>query len=242
MSWRMHIAVVNTQKAQDIRMKPGAYYTNLQKDWPEVQKILCNACNEALRVGHLATDLINAVEDDLKANGLTYNKRMLTERFHEMSYGPFEVENNECFDFTCFHKMVENDMGVIEDYTLGRFDISKDIGAPFFVDAEAQDMFDYYNPRIILKKDLEGIVELWRKIIVEHYKEILLDPAKELIWRGHIEAKIDQWESPYSEPYNLSEKSKEIVRAYDLEYRIFDLVRLYKAIDWQQDTVVFFGW
>lgn len=246
MGCKIHIAIVDTQKAQPIRTTSGEYFNKIIKDWPEVQKMLCSACTDAMNAGHFGPELIRYLEDDLKINGLAYSKQLLKERFWKMSDGPFEIihqkedviRNNS----TKFHAMVNEDMGVIEDYIIGYIDIPNDIGHPFFINEDAQRIFSNYNPRVIYQKDMREMIESWRKQIVAHYKEILMDPTKELRWRGHVEAKLDQWEFPGSEPYNMEDDSLEIVKAYDLEYRIFELVRLYKSINWMRDTVILFGW
>lgn len=242
MSWRMHIAVVDTDKAQKMRVLPAEHYEKLRRDWMQVQKVTCETCMEAFKFGDLEITMLNDVEEKLKEMGYSYEKRNLESYFHYISDGNFNVDSDIDGDFTQFNQFVEEDMGVIEDYTLGRFDISKDIGNPFFTHADTQEMFEHYNPRVIHKKDFESIIELWRKLIVEQYKEILADPSKALRWQGNLEAKLECWESPYIEPYNLDENQKCIVRDYSLEYRIFDLIRLYKSIDWMRDTVIFFGW
>jgi hypothetical protein len=156
---------------------------------------------------------------------------------------PFCYDDDSDCERTAFNHFVEKDFGLKEDYCLGRFeDIPKDIGDPFYADQETQNLFEYYNPRVISQKDFEWIINLLRKMIVEQYKEKLYDPHGAMLWRGALEAKIEQWESPYIEPYNIDNTQKCLVRAYDLEYRIFDLVRLYKSIDWCKDTVILFGW
>ena len=243
MSWRMHIAVVDTDKAQKIRVLPAEHYNKMAEDWIKVQKIACDYCKKNARDGYINYDFIEFIEDELKSNNLSYSREKLAAFIRYIADSPFEVDKSFEVEFTDFNQFIEKDMGVIEDYCLGRFDdISKTIGNPFYTHEDTQKLFEYYNPRVIYKQDFEKIVELFRKLIVENYKEILMDPSKELRWRGHLESKLECWQSPYIEPYNMDDHRKEIVRDYSLEYRIFELVRLYKSIDWTRNTVVFFGW
>ena len=246
MGYRMHIAIVNTQKAQPIRVTTGEQFDKIVADWAEVQKILCEACKKAQEEYKLSPTILQEVEAQLKENGLAYSHKMLEEKFWELSDGPFIPSNDAEIIIrnasTRFQLMVLEDMQAIEDYVVGCVDVPADVGYAFFCDEAAQRIFNDYNPRILRKQDMETIIESWRKLIVQQYKEILLDPTKELRWRGHLEAKLDRWEFPGSEPYNLENDSKEIVKAYDLEYRIFELVRLYKALDWMRDTVILYGW
>ena len=62
-------------------------------------------------------------------------------------------------------------------------------------------------------------------------------------WKSIVNEKIQTWEAPYKiTPYNLRENSKDIVNVMITEYEIFEMVRIYKSIDWEKDVVVFYGW
>ena len=149
--------------------------------------------------------------------------------------------DDEEIDRTQFFEFVAKDFGLKEDYCLGKLPIPDDIGQPFYDNEETQKLFSHYNPRVLKKDDFKNIIEMLRKEVVGYYREILMN-CNHLYWQGFLETRMELWEAPYVEPYNLDDDQKVIVRAHDLEYRIFDLVRLYKKVDWLRDTVIFYGW
>jgi hypothetical protein len=140
-----------------------------------------------------------------------------------------------------FHRLVKNSFGLKEDYYFGVLPLPNSIGKPFYTDPETQKLFERYNPRVIGKEDFKKIILSVRKEVADYYKGLLTNRDNPMQWRGALEARKDLWETSLVEPYNLDDERKEIIGVFDLEYRIFDLVRLYKTIDWEQDTVVMFG-
>ena len=62
--------------------------------------------------------------------------------------------------------------------------------------------------------------------------------------RLHAKQKAEEWRNedfPMLKPYDLSD-SDCIVSSWLYEYQIFELVRVYKAIDWENDCIIFYGW
>ncbi len=43
-------------------------------------------------------------------------------------------------------------------------------------------------------------------------------------------------------PYNLDVEDAEIVKSWRYEYVIFELVRIYKCFDWENNYLIFYGW
>ena len=43
-------------------------------------------------------------------------------------------------------------------------------------------------------------------------------------------------------PYNLKEDNSEIVSSWRYEYAIFEMVRLFKTFDWENNYLLFYGW
>ena len=169
-------------------------------------------------------------------------KKEINRDFGPNGEWPRYNEDEEEVDRTAFNNFVTHDFGLKEDYCLGCLPIPKDIGKPFYANEETQKLFEYYNPRVLDKEDFKKIIDLMRKEVADYYYEQLQHRNNPLVWQGMLEARMELWEAPYIEPYNLEDNQKEIVRAHNLEYRIFDLVRLYKTVDWMRDTVIFFGW
>ena len=241
MGWRMHIAVVDSDLVQDERSRTGEYYLSLKNNWEKVKQITKEICQGTKDPTHNNINLIDDVERKLYDDGIPYEICPLMDYFSSIYDNPFIEDSEDDVNFTNFESIVSG-LNVKEDYLLGRFDELRNFGKPFYLDPAAQEQFCHYEPRILRKEDFEEIIDTIRKMVVEQYSEVLFDPNRALRWQGYIEAKLEAWQAPFIDPYNTDNKQKFIVNSYDLEYRIFDLVRLYKSIDWMRDTVILFGW
>lgn len=244
MGYRVYLAVIGNGEAQKLRTSSLDYYQKIADDWGAVQKILCEECEKDLKASNLSVETVVKTIKLAQNNGLYYDTRILTKHFWSMFDGPFEMvkyDKDMMLNTLLRFDDIANNAGLKECYCIGDAGLPNDVGNPFFLDKALQEKVSYYNPRVIRKDELENLIESWRKLVANHYKEVLLDPRKEERWRGFLEAKLDCWEFPNSEPYDMSEENSNIVKAFNLEYKIFDLVRLYKSIDWMRSTVVLYG-
>jgi hypothetical protein len=142
---------------------------------------------------------------------------------------------------TAFYNFVHDQFGRKDEFCVVGLDIPENAGEPFFTDAETQAIFEHYNPRVVDKETCLLAIELMRQFILNYYKEAM--EAGSDRWKLEIDEKIKTWEAPYRiTPYNLRENSKNLVSAMITEYEIFDMVRIYKSIDWEKDMVIFYGW
>ena len=57
---------------------------------------------------------------------------------------------------------------------------------------------------------------------------------------NHIRDIISEWE--YLTPYELDDDKLTCCTSWKYEYSIFELVRLYKSFDWENNVLVFYGW
>lgn len=184
MSWRMHLAVVDSQKITNVRNLPKEHYLN--------------------EAGFTCDD---------------------------------DGENST----TEFYEFVANDFGCKEDYCVGSLPIDIDhIGVPFYNDPETQELFEHYHPRVIDANAFKLIIEEMRREAYNLYAEA--EDGGPDQWRAIIHRRKQVWEAEYVTPYNLSDSSKEIVNAFSIDYQIWDVVRMYKTINWETDTVIFYGW
>lgn len=143
---------------------------------------------------------------------------------------------------TEFYQFVANDFGCKEDYCLGVLPIELDeLGQPFYLNEDTQELFEYYHPRVIDENVFKNIIiEEMRKAAYELYSET------EELGPEHCMALVHRrkelWASEYTTPYKLNANSQEIVGAFSIDYQIWDVVRMYKTIDWKNDAVILFGW
>lgn len=103
---------------------------------------------------------------------------------------------------------------------------------------------------IIGKEGLKAIIDSYHKKIADYYKKILNPDEKDVRYNWHktpeqhIHDMLKEWQDNDSNitPYNLREDSDEIVSSWNFEYQIFELVRLYKTIDYENNLVCLTGW
>lgn len=144
-------------------------------------------------------------------------------------------------DLTAFYQFVSDKFGRKDEFCVDGLDIPENAGEPFFHNKETQEIFEHYNPRVVGKEECLLAIELMRKFVLDYYKTAMeAGPDR---WKSVIHDKIQTWEAPYKiTPYNLRPNSNNIVGVMITEYEVFEMVRMYKSIDWDKDMVIFYGW
>lgn len=110
---------------------------------------------------------------------------------------------------------------------------------------------------LLTKDDFKAIIEAYRQKIIA-WLESLLNPnesridsnklskeeRKHLEWEYEIKDKLDSWSGKYfgTLPIDLDESRERITGDWSYEYAIFELVRVYKVFDWENNDLVLVGW
>ena len=126
-----------------------------------------------------------------------------------------------------------------------------------FTSEELKERYSDYGFALLTKDDFKAIIEAYRQKIVDWF-ESLLNPDKSQITsdklskeeRKHLEreheikGKLEKWSGKYFDilPIDLDENRERITGDWSYEYAIFELVRLYKIFDWENDDLVLVGW
>lgn len=129
-------------------------------------------------------------------------------------------------------------------------------GEPLFTDKEVQEDVSDYDPYVVGKPGVLEAIEIYKRKIIESYKDLLVDGGVQLLPGGFfigrediksidkvrefIHEKLKWWE--LFGAIDLDETHESISDSYQYEHQIFELVRLYKSIDWETKTVLFYGW
>lgn len=129
-------------------------------------------------------------------------------------------------------------------------------GEPLFTDKEVQEDVSDYDPYVVGKPGVLEAIEIYKRKIIEAYKNLLVDGGVQLLPGGFsigrediksidkvrefIHEKLKWWE--LFGAIDLDETHESISDSYQYEHQIFELVRLYKSIDWETKTVLFYGW
>ena len=161
-------------------------------------------------------------------------EEIVEERRARLRSGEWPRDEDEEVNLIDFKRIIKK-IGVFDEFQIGYLAIPESIGNPFYVNQDTQRLFTKHNPRVINKDDFQQIIDMMRKMIVDQYHDILQDRRN---WQGVLETKMEMWEASHTFPYNLENGSKSITNLYIAEVQIWDLVRMYKAIDWMRNTVV----
>lgn len=127
-----------------------------------------------------------------------------------------------------------------------------------FTSEELKERYSDDGFALLTKDDFKAIIEAYRQKIIA-WLESLLNPnesridsnklskeeRKHLEWEYEIKDKLDSWSGKYFGgilPIDLDESRERITGDWSYEYAIFELVRVYKVFDWENNDLVLVGW
>lgn len=126
-----------------------------------------------------------------------------------------------------------------------------------FTSDELKHRYSDYGFALLTKDDFKAVIEAYRQKIVDWFQNLLnpnesqitttklsKEERKHLEWEYEIKDKLDKWSGKYFgiSPIDLDESRERITGDWSYEYAIFELVRVYKAFDWENDDLVLIGW
>lgn len=126
-----------------------------------------------------------------------------------------------------------------------------------FTNPDTDKMFEHYNIYLCSRETYLAAIECMREMIVENFKEMLDLPYEHLQLK--VRNKMEEWQlfserlnvedatkyngiNEQTKPYNTDPEKDTIVNSWLYEYSIFELVRLYKKFDWENDVLLLYGW
>lgn len=182
---------------------------------------------------------------------LTYAELKEYARVHGGLYGDDEgswvylndiVDGQEFFDFGKYYDNAD--------------EIEK-LGTPLFLIEDTQEYFEEYSPYVVEKDAVICAIEYYRKKIVNWYSELLMTQeefdATHEEWerrvkqeeriRKHLESQRREWKNRFGIiAVDLNMENNRITNSRLCEYEIFELVHQFKTMDWENNTLVFYGW
>ena len=157
-----------------------------------------------------------------------------------------------------FH--VYDAFGQEEIYDMGDCPYAMDIinvSEKLFTNPETDKWFEESNLYICTKEAFLAAIEGMRKLNQKYYQSLIDHPATVALF---LEEKKREW-SEFTEvmeldipeekkkklnetyfPYSLDTSVPDIVTSWRYEYAIFEMVRIYKAFDWDKHALLFYGW
>lgn len=149
-------------------------------------------------------------------------------------------EKDENYDYLDICELTE------ELYCFGKYVEFKNLNkylTDYFKEEKIHSKLDQeYEFKQISKSGLLLIIEDYRIKISEQYKALIEEgKIKHNDYTRFIKGRINIWTCAYSKPYNIKNQDS-IVDSWAYEYAIFELVRIYKAFDWENDVMIWYGW
>jgi len=135
---------------------------------------------------------------------------------------------------------------VEEVYELGKY---VTIEADSFVLFDDKDVEEFYNSDYlfhgITKQGFAEIITDYRKGISFHYTQMndsygIIGVDQSDI-KEHLHNMANEWRNDFTNPVDLSDSDR-ITNSWKYEYAIFEMIRLYKVFDWENDIAVIYGY
>lgn len=90
----------------------------------------------------------------------------------------------------------------------------------------------------LLNEERQAIYKNNRKLALKDLKPEDVNMAEVI---SSIRSKVFEWNNDWRSVVNLDLNSSDITDSYFYEYQIFNLVHIYKTMDWEKDTILFYG-
>ena len=170
---------------------------------------------------------------------------------YEVSRDYFDDRSGYVFLYTIGKELYE-----LGKYSEIGFKLESERPSPF-TSEELKERYSDDGFALLTKDDFKSVIEFYRQKIIA-WLESLLNPdesridanklskeeRKHLEWEYEIKDKLEKWSGKYFgiSPIDLDESRECITGDWSYEYAIFELVRVYKAFDWENDELVLVGW
>lgn len=138
-------------------------------------------------------------------------------------------------------------------HNLGELDTLDDermyaVGKPLFLKGETVECLSHYKPYLVGKEGLVVLINMYKEKVIEHFKGLLLDDTRGFPHdktasqkqETYVKSMLDEWEK--FPPFDMSESSDVISTSWKYEYIIFELVRQLKTVDFEKNTLIFYGY
>lgn len=130
-------------------------------------------------------------------------------------------------------------------------------GVHLFTKEDVQEMVSDYVPYVVGKDGVLEAIKIYEEKVLKYYKDLLVDGKDCLLPLGltlrkedvksidklveHIENKIGNL--GFIGLANTNEEYKwSLTRSWEYEHSIFNLVHILKSVDWETETILFYGW
>lgn len=122
-------------------------------------------------------------------------------------------------------------------------------GVPLFSDKKVMEMLDDYIPYVVGKAGLLKAIEIYKNKITDYLEDCGKDSYDEFSGsqlksedkiKSDLKDRLMYWKM--NRAIDVSEDNKySVTNSWLYEYSIFNLVHLLKIIDWEKETLLFYG-
>lgn len=124
-------------------------------------------------------------------------------------------------------------------YDLGEIEYDDRVyscGIPLFEDTEVMKALSIYKPYVVGKEGLLEIIKVYKEMTFNYYSKLKGDKDKQ---EEHIKDRLRKWQT--NDVICLDENKECITTSWQREFAIFELVRLLKTIDFENNVLLFYG-
>ena len=130
-------------------------------------------------------------------------------------------------------------------------------GVHLFTKEEVQEIVSDYVPYVVGKDGVLEAIKIYEEKVLKYYKDLLIDGQDYSLPLGitvrkedvksidklveHIEDKIRS--ISFRGLANTDEEDEySVTHSWEYEHSIFNLVHILKSVDWETETILFYGW
>lgn len=116
-------------------------------------------------------------------------------------------------------------------------------GVPLFEREEVMEKLSDNQPYVVGKAGLLEAIDIYQNKVISIYKNLLVDDKNGKAaekQEKYLRCILNEWEQGFA--LNLNENQHRLTSSWKYEYILFELTRLLKTIDFEKDTILFYGW
>ena len=166
---------------------------------------------------------------------------------------PLEEYNKEEYIdmFEIFDKLGAKQAFEFGEYYENADEIMKN-GKVLFNNSELVEEFADFAPYMVTREAVRCAIEWQREKILKYFKSLLLEEheyekngiyfdsrSKQQRLEDAVQSKIIEWEYV---PYQLGDRTDKLTTSWLYEYTIFELIKIYKDTNWDEDCLIFYGY
>lgn len=116
-------------------------------------------------------------------------------------------------------------------------------GQRLFLNDDTHACLGDYDAYVVGREGMLEAITIYKEKVINYYKDLLKEDTPEVLsqrFSRHVDNMLMWWERLGA--INTDFDKEYISNSWLYEHQIFELVRLYKTIDWDNNCLLFYGW